>query len=110
LTYGVLWSRMADQKYVDPYNLDLLRGWKRSQLKLLKLFTKMDYVSQPYMAMASGSMLGSPELGGKMTALTRADLIQKVGVDDDGYQCWQLNEDRVNKQTLRDLLDSMSID
>jgi len=100
----------VNQKYVDPYNLDLLRGWKRSQLKLLKLFTKMPYVSQPYLAMASGSMVGSPEFGGKMTALTRADLIQKVGVDDDGYQCWQLNKDRVDKKTLGDLLESMSIE
>ena len=55
-------------------------------------------------------MVGSPEFGGKMTALTRADLIQKAGVDDDGYQCWQLNEDRVNKQTLKDLLESISIE
>ena len=101
---------MVNKQYVDPYNLDLLRGWKRSQLKLLSLFTKMDYVSQPYLARMSGSMVGSPEFGGKMTALTRADLIQKAGVDDDGYQCWQLNEDRVNKQTLKDLLESISIE
>lgn len=108
--YGVVWSGMVNKQYVDPYDLNLLRGWKRSQLKLLKLFTKMDDVSQPYMAMASGSMIGSPELGGKMTALTRANLIRKAGIDDDGYQCWQLNEDKVDKNYLEEMLESLHIE
>jgi hypothetical protein len=98
--------------YLDNslYDLNLLRGWQRSQLKLLKLFTKMNQVSQYAMSNVSGSIIGSPELGGKITALTRAHLIEKVGKDDDGTQLWQLNENKVEKSSLENFLDKLKID
>jgi len=97
--------------YTDSlYDLNLLRGWQRSQLKLLKQFTKMEYVSQSFMANVSGSAIHSHELGGKITPLTRAGLIEKIGRDDDGTQLWKLNEDRVEKSTLEKFLEKLNIE
>jgi hypothetical protein len=94
----------------DKYNLNLLRGWQRSQLKLLGQFTKTVVVPQTMLSTASGSTVGSHELGGKITALTRAGLIQKAGKDDNGQWLWQLNEDKTDKETLKDFLKSLDID
>jgi NADH dehydrogenase FAD-containing subunit len=49
------------------------------------------------------------EAGGKITALTRADLIVKAGRDDNGQWLWQLNEDRVDRQRLLDFLEKLDI-
>lgn len=93
----------------QDYNLSLLRGWQRSQLKLLKAFTLTPLVSQTKMAGASGSPVKSQELGGKITALTRADLIVKAGKDDNGQWLWQLNEKKVEKTELQKFLESIGI-
>lgn len=92
------------------YNLNLLRGWQRSQLKLLKEFTVNTLVSQTRMAGASGTAVQSHELGGKITALTRADLIQKAGKDENGQWLWQLNEQKIERQSLKEFLDSLHIE
>lgn len=97
-----------DQQDKD-FSLNLLRGWQRSQLKLLKEFTITPLVSQSKMANASGSPVRSHELGGKITALTRANLIQKAGRDDDGQWLWQLNEEKVEKTELQKFLESIGI-
>ncbi|HLD01953.1 MAG TPA: hypothetical protein VJC10_03680 [Patescibacteria group bacterium] len=93
----------------DKYNINLLRGWQRSQLKLLKEFTIKPLISQAMMSTASGATIGSHELGGKITALTRADLIRKAGKDDDGQWLWQLNEEKVEKTELQKLIESLGI-
>ena len=93
----------------QEFNVNLLRGWQRSQLKLLKEFTLRDLVPQSLMSTASGSTVGSHELGGKITALTRADLIQKAGKDDNGQWVWQLNEEKVQKESLKEFLKSIGI-
>jgi hypothetical protein len=92
------------------YSLDLLRGWQRSQLKLLGQFAKMTLVPQTMLSNASGSPVGSHELGGKLTALTRAGLIQKAGRDDNGQWLWQLNEQTTDRETLQDFLKSLGIE
>lgn len=92
----------------EKYNLNLLRGWQRSQLTLLKEFTLYPLVSQSRMANVSGSPTRSHELGGKITPLTRANLIQKAGKDETG-QLWKLNEERVEKTELQKLLESIGI-
>lgn len=92
----------------EKYNLSLLRGWQRSQLKLLKEFTLSPFISQTKLSNVSGSPVGSHELGGKITALTRGNLILKAGKDEDG-QLWQLNEEKVEKNELKDLLESLGI-
>jgi hypothetical protein len=97
-------------KYKNEFNLDLLRGWQRSQLKLLGEFTIHDLVPQSLMGNASGTNVGSAELGGKITALTRAGLIQKAGKDENGQWLWQLNEQKVEKTDLKKFLDSIGID
>jgi hypothetical protein len=94
----------------DKYDLNLLRGWQRSQLKLLKRFTKIENVSQYVMSNVSGSAVHSHELGGKITPLTRAGLIEKAGRDDDGTQLWKLNEDKVDKSSLEKFLDKLNIE
>lgn len=91
------------------YDLNLLRGWQRSQLKLLKSFVEMELVPQAKLSMASGSRVGSHELGGKLTALTRAELIQKAGKDENGQWIWQLNENLVKRDELKDFLVSLKI-
>lgn len=95
-----------EQPQTPDFNLNLLRGWQRSQLKLLKEFTLTDLVPQAKLSLASGSTVGSHELGGKLTALTRADLIQKAGKDDNGQWIWQLNEEKVPRETLKDFLEN----
>ena len=57
---------------------------------------------------ASGYRAGSHQLGGSITPLTRAGLIQKAGKDENG-QLWQLNEEKADKQTLEELLESLKI-
>ena len=100
---------MDTSTFEEKYNLNLLRGWQRSQLKLLKEFTLQPLVSQTKMSGASGSPVKSHELGGKITALTRANLIQKAGRDDNGQWMWQLNEEFIAKKALLEFLESMGI-
>ncbi len=92
----------------EKFNLSLLRGWQRSQLKLLKEFTISPFISQTKLSNVSGSPVGSHELGGKITALTRADLIVRAGKDESG-QLWQLNEEKIEKTELQKLLESLGI-
>ncbi len=91
------------------YELNLLRGWHRSQLQLLKEFTLRDIIPQSIISTASGATIGSHELGGKITALTRADLIVKIGKDDNGQNIWTLNEDKVDRQSLKDFLEKLKV-
>lgn len=93
----------------EPYNLNLLRGWQRSQLKLLKEFATNVILDQTMLSGASGMPAGSHALGGKLTALTRSGLIMQAGKDDNDQSVWQLNEKRVDKTTLLDLLNEMKI-
>lgn len=95
--------------YGDKYDLNLLRGWKRDQLKLLQEFAVNDIVSQTRISGASGMAQGSQALGGKITSLTRANLIKKVGKDEDGKYMWKLNELTVNKKTLIEFLDQFDL-
>jgi len=104
------WSIMDNQGHNGEYNLNLLRGWQRSQLKLLGQFVSMDLVPQTKLSNASGSPVGSHELGGKITALTRSGLIQKAGRDENGQWVWQLNEQTTDKETLGEFLKSLGID
>lgn len=114
----VYYSRMTDSDtpYLEinddsekTYDTNLLRGWQRSQLKLLKQFTIQSLVPQTLLSNASGTTAGSHELGGKLTALTRAKLIQKAGKDENGQWLWQLNEEKLEKQTLKEFLESIGI-
>ena len=100
---------MVNQNQDEKFNLQLLRGWQRSQLKTLKLFATNDIVPQTKLSGASGSPVRSHELGGKLTALTRADLIVKAGKADDGSWVWQLNENKVERETLLGELEKMKI-
>jgi len=100
----------TDPKENEYYDLSLLRGWQRDQLRLLNLFAKLDSVSQAFLSGASGMPQGSAQLGGKITSLTRAGLIEKVGKDENGDQLWQLNEKRVDRQNLGQMLDSFHLD
>lgn len=93
----------------EKFNLTLLRGWQRSQLKLLKEFTIRPLISQALMSTASGATIGSHELGGKITALTRANLIVKAGKDDNNQWLWQLNEEKIEKTELQRFLESIGI-
>lgn len=93
----------------NKYNTSLLRGWQRSQLKLLKEFATNNLVSQTKLSGASGYPVGSHELGGKITALSRAELIQKAGKDENGQSLWQLNEDKVDRESLLDILEKMQV-
>ena len=95
--------------YINLFDLNLLRGWKREQLKILKKLATSTVVSQAMMANASGTAVRTPELGGKLTALTRADLMLKAGKDKDGQFLWQLNEEKVEKKTLKDFLEKLDI-
>ncbi len=108
-----LWSTLGDtmvnQGEDVKFNLQLLRGWQRSQLKLLKEFTIRDIVPQTKLSLVSGSPEGSRELGGKLTALTRSELIVKAGKDNKGSWVWQLNEEKVEKETLKDFLEKLGI-
>lgn len=92
----------------EKYNINLLRGWQRSQLKLLKEFTINPFVSQTMLSGASGYPAGSHQLGGSITPLVRENLIIKAGKDETG-QLWQLNEEKVEKTELQKLLESLGI-
>jgi len=94
----------------EQFNLNLLRGWQRSQLRMLQELTNKVIVPQAHLANASGSPVGSHELGGKMTALTRSELMIKAGKDENGQILWQLNEDKVKKETLGDFLKSLHLE
>lgn len=93
-----------DNKKQEKYNLDLLRGWQHSQLKLLKEFAINPWITQTRISGASGMREGSHAIGGKITALTRAKLIVKAGKDDNGQMTWQLNDESVDRQQLLDFL------
>ena len=95
--------------YVDLFDLNLLRGWKREQLKILKKLATSTVVSQTMMANASGTAIRTPELGGKLTALTRANLMLKAGKSEEGQYLWQLNEEKIDKKKLRDFLERLGI-
>ncbi len=92
----------------EKYNINLLRGWQRSQLTILKEFTLAPFISQTRISNASGYPAGSNQIGGSITPLTRAGLIIKAGRDETG-QLWQLNEERVEKTELQKLLESLGI-
>jgi hypothetical protein len=99
--------KQADSS-TEKYNLDLLRGWQRSQIKLLKEFAANNFVSQTRISGASGMVQGSHALGGKLTALTRSKLIEKVGKDENG-QVWKLNDEQVDRQRLLDFIDKLGV-
>lgn len=92
------------------FNLSLLRGWKREQLKLLLTFSQESVVSQARLSGVSGMKPGSCELGGKITTLVRAKLIEKVGRDKDGQFLWTLNERAVNRKALEKFLEPFKLD
>lgn len=89
-------------------DLNILRGWQRSQLKLLKEFASKPFISQLRLSGVSGLRQGSHEIGGKITALTRSNLIIKAGRDENG-QVWQLNEDKVNRKRLLDFIKKIGV-
>ncbi len=93
----------------DKYNLNLLRGWKRDQLKLLQEFAVESIVSQARLSGVSGMRQGSQALGGKITSLVRANLIKKVGRDGKGQYMWKLDEDTVNRKTLITYLEDFNL-
>ena len=96
--------------YVElPYDLNLLRGWQRDQLKLLRKLCDHKMVNGAQMANASGTAIRSSEFGGKMTALTRAKLMVKAGREKDGNNLYQLNEKKVERNKLSDFLKEMDI-
>lgn len=92
-----------------PFNLNLLRGWQRNELRLLKEFADHPTINQTMISGASGLPAGSHALGGRITPLTRAGLISKIGRDEGGQFLWQLNEKKVDRQELLDMLKEMSI-
>jgi hypothetical protein len=92
-----------------PFIVNTLRGWQRTQLKLLKEFVAHDFLNQTKISGASGCPAGSNALGGKITPLTRAGLIEKAGKDDDGQFVWKFNDKRADRKTIQDLLDEMDI-
>jgi hypothetical protein len=94
----------------NKYNLDLLRGWKRNQLKLLREFAKENILFQTRLSGASGMTQGSQALGGKITPLVRANLIKKVGRDGEGNFVWTLDENTVDRKTLISYLDEFNLD
>ena len=94
----------------DKYNLNLLRGWKRDQLRLLQVFAFEKIITQSRLSGASGMRRGSHALGGKITPLVRASLIKKVGRDGEGQYMWKLDEDTVNRKTLISYLDDFDLD
>jgi hypothetical protein len=49
-------------------------------------------------------------LGGKITPLVRANLIEKVGRDKDGQFLWTLNERAVNRKALEEFLEPFKLD
>ena len=106
--YSLLWSCMVDVG--NKYNLNLLRGWKRDQLRLLREFAKENVLFQTRLSGASGMTQGSQALGGKITPLVRANLIKKVGRDSEGNFVWTLDEGTVDRKTLISYLDEFSLE
>ena len=100
---------MVNLNNSTPLDLNVLRGWQRSQLKLLKEFTANRLVSQTRLSGASGLPQGSHAMGGKITALTRANFIVKAGRDENKNWLWQLNEDRVKRNDLEDFFKKLGI-
>lgn len=100
-----------NQTYINldelPYDLNLLRGWQKTQLKILKNFAATP--NGIAAANASTSNLVGRNLGGEITPLTRSRLISKVGRDDKGNQLWKLNEKRVDKDKLKAILADMKV-
>lgn len=107
-TYAIQWYCMVGDG--EKYNLNLLRGWKRSQLRLLREFAVESIMSQARLSGASGMAQGSTSLGGWITPFTRANLIEKVGRDEDGNYIWKLNELKVEKKTLLEFLDQFDLE
>lgn len=97
------------QNYIEDFNLNSLRGWQREQLKLLKKLVDYRIVNGAAMANASGTAVKSSEFGGKITALTRAGLMVKAGREKDGNNVYQLNENKVERKTLKDFLEKLGI-
>lgn len=93
----------------DKYDLNLLRGWQRSQLELLNEFADRRMMSQTWISGASGLPQGSHALGGKITPLIRAGFIVGAGRDDEGQMMWKLNEERVERDKLLKFLKSIDI-
>lgn len=100
---------MVNQGQKKEFDINQLRGWRRSQLKLLKEFVIKPLVSQTILSGASGLKAGSNALGGKMTTLVKKDLIIKAGRDDDGSWLWQLNDEKIDKILLEHFLKKMGI-
>lgn len=104
---GITWFYMNNDG--DKYDLNLLRGWQRSQLELLNEFAIQKLITQSRISGASGLRQGSHELGGKITALTRAGLIEKAGRDEGGQVVWQLNEKMTDRDKLLEFLKSIDV-
>lgn len=98
-----------NKNYLEEFDINLLRGWQREQLKLLKKLVDHRTVNGVAMANASGTHVKSSEFGGKMTALSRAELMVKAGKDENGTHVWQLNEDKVDRKKLKDFLEKLDI-
>lgn len=94
----------------EKYNLTLLRGWKRNQLKLLREFAIQGTLSQTRLSGASGMRQGSQALGGKITPLVRANFIVKIGRDGDGNYMWKFNENTAGSKTLVRYLDEFDLE
>ena len=94
----------------EKYNLTLLRGWKRNQLKLLREFAVQGTLSQTRLSGVSGMRQGSQALGGTITPLVRANLIVKIGRDEDGNYMWKFNENAAGSKTLVSYLDEFDLE
>ena len=108
LAHGLLWFCMVDED--RKYNLELLRGWRRNQLRILQEFALNKTVSQVRLSGVSGVRAGSHALGGKITPLVRANLIRKAGRDGEDNYVWALNEDEVDREDLVTYLDHFDLE
>ena len=102
-------KQIRESTETDEYDMNLLRGWQRTQLKLLKEFALRPFIDQTRISGASGMRAGSHAMGGKLTALTRAKLIEKAGKDEQGKMQWQLNHEKVNRKRLLDFIDKLGV-
>lgn len=93
----------------DKSDFNFLRGWQRNQLKLLREFAVNRIISQTMISGASGMRQGTHALGGKLTALTRSNLIQKAGRDDNGQWTWQLNDEEIDRKRFLEWLKRLDI-
>ena len=98
-----------DNDIETVFDLESLRNWNRSQLKLLKIFVRNDLVTQKMLAGATGMTPKSNALGGKITALSRSGLILKAGKDESGEWLWQLNDNKVKKDDLQLFLEKLGV-